>query len=183
MRKAANVLLLSLYLTGTFLMNSEAQIKKPVKWHFGATPINKEEAILTFTAFMEEGWHIYSQFIEEGGPLPTTITFEPSNDYTLIGKIKEESTPLKKFDVIFGMPIAWFEKTAVFTQRVKLNGPSATIKGKVEFMVCTDVECLLPEEKRFSLEAKVDMPDSKNSGQDIKPKEKSKTKGNNDAPC
>jgi hypothetical protein len=52
----------------------------------------------------------------------------------------------------FLMPIAWFEKKAVFTQRVELKTASASIKGKVVFMACTDKECLLPEEITFKVE-------------------------------
>lgn len=138
-----------------------AQVKAPVKWHFSAVQKSDKEAELVFTATMDEGWHIYSQFLEEGGPLPTTFTFSTSPDYERIDKVKEESTPIEKFDPTFMMPVVWFDKTALFTQRIKLKVPATTVKGKVEFMACTDYECLLPEEVVFSIEVKAEKSEKK----------------------
>ena len=128
-----------------------AQAHKPVKWDFKVASVTAEEATLVFTATLDEGWHIYSQFLQEDGPLPTTFTFTPSKDYTLAGKVKEESPAVKSYNDIFMMDIAWFEKTAVFVQKVKLHGPQVTVQGKVEFMVCTEEMCLPGEAVPFSL--------------------------------
>jgi len=168
MRKPANtfvlfLLCLSFVLSEAFV--SEAQMHQPVKWHFTAVPVSESEASLIFTATLEEGWHVYSQFIEEGGPLPTTFTFEPSNDYSLVGIVKEESTPVKSYDKTFMMEIVWFSHTAIFTQKVKLRVPAATVKGSVEFMACTDEICLLPSKVNFNLEVKPEKSEKKNSGQ------------------
>lgn len=128
------------------------QINKPVKWSFSLESSGKNEAIVVITATMNDGWHIYSRFLEEGGPSPTTFMFETSADYVLVGKMKDEGKLVEKYDSTFLMPIAWFEKKAVFTQRVKLKTASASIKGKVVFMACTDEECLLPEEITFKVD-------------------------------
>src|SRR5690554_8187119 len=43
------------------------------------------------------------------------------------------------------MVITYFEKTATFTQRIKLTGnKGTTVKGELEFMVCDDTNCLPP---------------------------------------
>ena len=131
-----------------------AQAHKPVKWEFKVASITGDEASLVFTATLDEGWHIYSQFLEEDGPLPTTFTFAPSKEYTLVGKVKEESPGVKSYNEIFMMDIVWFEKTAVFVQKIKLQGAGATVKGKVEFMVCTEEMCLPAEAVPFSLDVR-----------------------------
>ena len=70
-----------------------AQILNPVTWSWKAEPISKGEYKLIFTAKIDKGWHTYSQFIAEGGPVPTAITFENSNkDIQLIGKGFEKSS-------------------------------------------------------------------------------------------
>jgi len=132
----------------------QAQDLQPVRWQFSAVPVNDHKARLMFTASMDDGWHIYSQFLEEGGPLPTTFTFQPGDNFSLQGKVVEESTPFKTYDETFMMPIAWFDKTAVFSQEVKVRSAAAIIKGKIEFMVCNGELCLPPEEIPFSVEVK-----------------------------
>ena len=132
----------------------QAQDHKPVRWYFDAKSIGKEEAMLTFTAVLEDGWHIYSQFMEEGGPLPTTFTFAPKSEYKRVGKVKEESKAITSYNDIFMMDIIWYSNIAVFTQKVKLHAPSSTVKGKIEYMVCTDEMCLPPDVIDFSLDIK-----------------------------
>jgi len=133
---------------------ARAQMYQPVKWHFSAVAVNDQEADIIFTANVDDGWHIYVQNLKEGGPVPTTFTFDQSDSYSRIDFVKDQSTPLEKFDQTFMMPVAWFEKTAVFTQRIKLNQSSTVVKGKVMFMACSEYQCLLPEEKEFSVEVK-----------------------------
>jgi thiol:disulfide interchange protein len=132
-----------------------AQIKQPVKWYFSAIQANDQEALITFTASIENGWHIYSQYIDEGGPLPTTFNFNASDEYSLLDKVEETSDVVEKFDPNFSMPVTWFENTAVFTQRIKMNRPMSTVKGNIRFMACSDYECLTPQEKDFSVEVKM----------------------------
>jgi DsbC/DsbD-like thiol-disulfide interchange protein len=134
--------------------HAQGQQRLPVKWNFTAIPTGDKEARLVFTANLDEGWHIYSQFLEEGGPLPTTFTFTPGSNYTLKGKVKEESTPVKSYDDVFMMDIVWYKNTVVFSQEVSLRAPAATIRGRVEFMACRDDLCLPPDEIEFALEVK-----------------------------
>jgi len=130
------------------------QINQPVKWQFSARPISSTEAEIAFTANLDDGWHIYSQHLEEGGPLPTSFSFTPADDeYTRLGEVKEVSTPVKSYDNTFMMDIIWFAKTAVFTQKIKLKTATATVKGKIEFMVCTDEMCLPPDIIPFTVVA------------------------------
>jgi hypothetical protein len=156
MKTPATILSLCLAYVLLLATPSHAQLELPIKWYFMATSINEKEAVLTFTAVMEEGWHVYSQHLEKGGPLPTTFVFEPSHHYTLVGKVKEESIPSKIFDKNFQINTLWFSRTAVFTQRVRLHTHTTTIKGKVEFMVASNYQYLSPEQVTFSLGVRVD---------------------------
>jgi len=134
-----------------FATSAVAQPTEAVKWQFEVAPKSDMEVEVRITATMDEGWHIYSQLTEEGGPKPTTFTFSPSESYELIGKVKEESTPIEKLDPTFMMPVWWFDNTAVFSQRLKLHTTTAAVNVKIEFMACTDYECLLPEEVPFEI--------------------------------
>jgi thiol:disulfide interchange protein DsbD len=134
---------------------AKAQIDHtPVKWEFTSIPISAKKAKLVFTANLDEGWHIYSQFIEAGGPLPTTFTFIPDSKYSLKGKVKEEGKPVEAYDSTFEIKIVCYKNAVTFSQEVSLQAPAATIKGTIEFMICTHETCLPPKEVSFSVDVK-----------------------------
>ena len=51
-------------------LQSQAQIENPVKWSYSAQKTGKNEANVFIKADIQKGWHLYSQFIEDGGPIP-----------------------------------------------------------------------------------------------------------------
>ena len=132
-----------------------AQIYSPVKWSFSTEAINDKEAYLVITADIEQGWHIYSQFIEEGGPIPTTFTFNKSANYNLIGKPIEIPKANPVLDKTFGLMIASHENKVVFKQKIVLKNPEVKVTGSLEFMVCNDERCLPPDDLEFSVITKV----------------------------
>ena len=133
---------------------AQAQIERPVTWTFAAKPGAAGEVTLTATATIAGDWHIYSQFIEDGGPVPTSFEFAPSPGYELVGKVAESPVPVKAFEKAFNMNIAYFPKRAVFSQKIRLKAPQTTVKGTVTFMVCNDEKCLPPDDQEFSIEVK-----------------------------
>lgn len=128
-----------------------AQIQDPVKWSYSSKKISDNEAELIITAKIEKGWHLYSQYIAEGGPVKTTFTFNPSPSYKLIGKTTE-GKPHEMHDPNFDMDLKYFEDKAVFKQKIKvIDTKPFTIKGVLEFMVCDDHQCLPPEQPEFEI--------------------------------
>ena len=146
-------LLALLVLAGT--RPAQAQIEHPVTWKFASEPGSAPgESTLTFTATIEGNWHVYSQFVEAGGPEPTVFTFAPSADYELLGKVSESPAPTKTFEKAFGMEISYFAKRVVFSQRIRLKVPQATVKGSLSFMACNDEKCLPPDDVPFGISVK-----------------------------
>ncbi len=132
-----------------------AQIQNPVKWTYSVENNGKEEATLVIKASIDKGWHLYSQFIGEGGPVPTSFRFDKSSNYTLVGKVNEIPKAKPIFDEIFGMQVAWFESSATFKQKIKVSsGKDFKVNGALEFMVCDDKQCLPPDEVEFSFDIK-----------------------------
>jgi len=127
-----------------------AQIENPVTWSYGQKKISKTEAIIYLKATIEDGWHIYSQNLKPGGPIKTSFTFASSKDYVKVGKTIEPKAA-NKFEKVFNMNVGYFEKQVIFQQRVKLLKPTATIKGKLEYMVCDETKCLPPTEVEFTV--------------------------------
>jgi len=128
-----------------------AQIESHVKWAYAAKRISPTEAVVFLRATIDQGWHIYSAYQKDGGPIKTSFTFTPSKDFALTGKI-EEPTPITKFEKTFGIDVTYFENSVTFQQKIKLKTPNATVvKGQLEFMTCNDKKCLPPEDIDFSV--------------------------------
>lgn len=123
-----------------------SQILEPVKWKTAVEKISDTEYNLISTATIKSGWHLYSQDVPEDGPIPTTFMFDDANGaFKLIGNTKEGEGYVVD-DPVFQMQIKFFEKSAIFVQKVKLIGDVKTVNGFVEFMVCDDSRCLPPTE-------------------------------------
>ena len=131
-----------------------AQIVQPVKWTFTGKKLGGQEFELIFTAAIEPGWHIYGQIIPDGGPAPTSFSFTPSTNYSLVGDVTPRKPAVKVFDKIFSMDIELFEVKAEFVQRIKLNVPHDSIKGSLTYMACNDHQCIPPTEAEFSISVK-----------------------------
>jgi thiol:disulfide interchange protein len=133
--------------------DSYAQIVNPVHWTWKAEQVNGDEYKIVFTAIIDKPWHTYGMYIQEGGPVRTSFTFEKNADIELLGKMTESGPKVKEgVDDVFGVNVKLFEEKAVFEQRIKLKN-STTIKGSFEFMTCDDKSCLPPDTKKFEVVA------------------------------
>ena len=148
MKKA---LLLSAFVCCTVIL--KAQILTPVHWSYAAKRIGKNEAVVFMKATIDEGWHLYSQTVKEGGPVKTTFTFPLSKAYILVGKTAEPM-PITRYEKVFSMDVSFFEREVIFQQKVKLKTGQITVKGTVEYMTCNDRQCLPPEDLAFSVAIK-----------------------------
>lgn len=132
-----------------------SQIQNPVKWKYTVEKNGTENATLVITAKIDKGWHLYSQFVGDGGPIPTTIKFKSSNEYTLVGKTEESPKPHTVYEELFGMKVPFFEGNATFKQKIKVtSAKDFKVNGTLEFMVCDDKQCLPPEEMEISFDVK-----------------------------
>ena len=127
-----------------------AQILEPVKWEYETNKISDSEYELIFIATMDENWALYSQFVEEGGPLPTEFSFEDAEGYELIdGVIESDENKVTKNDPIFEMVVSKFFDKATFTQKIKVTGTNFKITGAIDFMTCDDERCINPPSAPF----------------------------------
>ncbi|ADY54129.1 hypothetical protein Pedsa_3600 [Pseudopedobacter saltans DSM 12145] len=136
-----------------FAIGAQAQILNPVKWSYAAKKVNDKEAVVFLKATIQPGWNIYSQHVEEGGPIPTSFKFTAAKTFSLIGNVIEPN-PLSKFEKTFGMNVTYFHNSVVFQQKIKLNAKEAVVKGTLEYMACNDKQCLPPKEIDFSIAVK-----------------------------
>jgi hypothetical protein len=101
-------------------LGSFAQIVKPVHWSWKAEKIKNDEYKLVFTALIDKPWHTYGMYIQDGGPVKTSFTFDKNADVQLTGKMTETGPKMKDMvDDVFQVKVKLFEEKAVFEQIVK----------------------------------------------------------------
>jgi len=130
-----------------------SQILNPVKWEFGSEKISDTEYTLVFVAKMDTHWALYSQFVEEGGPLPTIFSFESDPNFELIGNVTEsDENKVTQHDPVFDMVVSKFYDKAVFKQRVRVKSSAFSMRGNIDFMTCDDTKCTYKPDNPFTFE-------------------------------
>ena len=127
-----------------------AQIIEPIKWSFDAVQ-NGDEVELRFIADIETNWHLYDTYLPDGGPIATTIIYNDSSKFSLVGDLLKEPEPEEHFDNTFQLNLRYFSNKAILTQKIKLNSSDpVSISGYVTFMGCDDEQCLPPNDAEFT---------------------------------
>ncbi len=142
---------LSLVLIGFSAATAMAQTS-PVTWKFTTEKgAQKGQYNIVMTATIGSGWAVYSQFIEEGGPVPTSIEFtELPAGAKLVGKAAEQGDKIEGQDAVFGMKLIKYKKSVRFVQTVT-GKEGQKVKGKITFMCCNDESCLPPKDVPFEV--------------------------------
>lgn len=140
------VLLFSLLINFTVT----AQMFNPIQWKTKVEKLSDSKYKLITEATIKEGWSLYSQEVPDGGPIPTTLTYDDNGgSIKLLGNTKEPKGNLK-FTKLFneeGMSIKSFTRIAIFEQEIKvIDSKIKKVNAFVEFIACTDEQCLPPKE-------------------------------------
>lgn len=122
--------------------------QEKVEWTYS---YDSESETITISAKIEEGWHLYSQYINENlGPVATSITFDKNKkQFKLVGKTSEP-TPITEYDSNFEGDLSFFKDYVEFTQKLKIKS-SGEVRGTITFMVCDETMCLPPVDIDFNL--------------------------------
>lgn len=131
-----------------------AQMPDPVDWSASLEKLEKGVYQLKLTADIEKNWVIYSQFLEEGGPIPTTFEVELPKGATLIDGFIEPTDKIEEMDPLFDMKVIKYKGPASFTQMIKSSVELTELSGTVEFMTCDNDRCLPPRIIDFQAELK-----------------------------
>jgi thiol:disulfide interchange protein len=128
-----------------------SQILNPVKWEFGSEKISDTEYNLVFVAKIDAYWALYSQFVEEGGPLPTIFSFESGPNFDLIENVTEsESNKVTQHDPVFDMVVSKYYDKAIFKQRISVKSTEFNVDGNIDFMTCDDTKCTYLPDNPFT---------------------------------
>ncbi len=129
-----------------------AQSTNPVSWKCSVKMTSKTEGVITMTATMQDGWHIYNTTLVEGGSYKkTTINLDESTGIKLLGAPKASAKAVTEDDADFGLISYWGGKVT-FTQKFKVTeAGKAHVKGKINYMSCNDQTCMPPKNEVIDL--------------------------------
>ena len=125
----------------------------PVLWSQEVRDLGNEEYELILQGQIYEGWHVYSQFTDENGSLPSEFTYSGSGvDYELIG-ITSESETETAYSEIFEVDETFFKKEAIFSQKIRRLDPQINrVSVELFYQVCKEVCIPVEEVFEFSLD-------------------------------
>ncbi|MFT6922013.1 MAG: hypothetical protein ACJA1C_001011 [Crocinitomicaceae bacterium] len=134
----------------SILLSAVAFGQEKITWSFS---FDQELSAITIDADIEEGWHLYSQVLNnEFGPIPTKFEYVTNESYKLVGGTVEPQ-PIKEYDENFEGDMSFFKDNVSFVQKVE-NTNASSIEGVVTFMVCNDEMCMPPVDLEFSITIK-----------------------------
>lgn len=119
--------------------------------------VDGSEAVLTFTASIESGWHLYSTDLPEGGPTSATLNIDAIKGAELVGKLTPAAGVIEMYDPMFEMQVKYFENVAVFTQKIKITASEYSVEGYLQYGACNDQNCLPPTNYDFTITGKADI--------------------------
>ena len=148
MKKLSVVLTLVMLLIGSVFAQ-----ETPVTWDFKTVKVNDSIAELQFHASIQENWHLYSQYHNNGMEMPIEFSFTADKNYKRIGKVTEPK-PIVHYDPMFNDTSKYFVNSVTFKQKVKiLQNEPFTIKGRLSGQSCIDGRCVALD-KKFSFDIK-----------------------------
>ncbi len=121
----------------------------PVKWDVQMQKKSADTYELTYTAIIDKGWKVYSQFTSDDGPYPTLITYETEGAEQK-GKGTETGARKEGYDKLFETDVIAFypDQPFVIKHQVKTTAPK--LKGYLTYMTCDKEKCLPPSDVEFA---------------------------------
>lgn len=175
--KRQKTIFLTVLLTVFAVLTMQAQPASPVKVKYELTSVTEKGATLQFRATIDAGWHMYSTQVVEYGPTPCTFTAETLKGCRLDGPLGAVGQPVKKFEDMFGAEVYYFEKSAVFEQKVLFDGGPYTLEGFLQYGACNDQMCTPPTSVEVKMTGEASAPQSEKEG--VKEEEKAEVNEEN----
>jgi thiol:disulfide interchange protein len=121
------------------------QLTNPVSWSFDHKQVSDNTYELYFDANINDGWHLYSDKITEGGPIATSVQFENKSDVKVIKGFAPTREATKVFDPTFNMDLEYFSDEVRFMMKIEADpGIVGELSGSIEYMSCDDESCTPP---------------------------------------
>ena len=134
--------LFSIILILAMCLPLQAQMLTPVKWTKSVKMTDANNGVITFTATIDKGWHMYSNDTPEGGPIPLSIKWDKKEGVKLVGGLTHSKPPTTIDDEMFEMKVRQWEGTVTLSQKFTTTDSKYKIEGEVSYQACSDQGCL-----------------------------------------
>ena len=121
-----------------------AQIIEPVKWNITEHKTSDTTLEIRYNATIDEGWHLYSNILPDGGPLATEVTYSTLEGAELVGDLVSDREAIEEYSNVFSMVLNNFIEEVTFVQKIKLLSPQYKIEGDIRYMACDNGTCIPP---------------------------------------
>lgn len=126
-----------------------AQIFDPVKWKSAIKMTDATNGVVTFTATVDAGWHVYGTQLPAGGPEPTSVQWN-NQGVKLVGGLTPSKAAHKQHDETFDMDLSWWTGSVTLSQKFTVTAKEYKIEGSIRYMACDDENCTPPKSESFS---------------------------------
>lgn len=126
-----------------------AQIFDPVKWKSAIKMTDATNGVVTFTATVDAGWHVYGTQLPAGGPEPTSVHWN-NQGVKLVGGLTPSKAAHKQHDETFDMDLSWWTSSVTLSQKFTVTAKEYKIEGSIRYMACDDENCTPPKSESFS---------------------------------
>lgn len=126
-----------------------AQIFDPVKWKSAIKMTDATNGVVTFTATVDAGWHVYGTQLPAGGPEPTSVHWN-NQGVKLVGGLTPSKAAHKQHDETFDMDLSWWTGSVTLSQKFAVTAKEYKIEGSIRYMACDDENCTPPKSESFS---------------------------------
>ena len=161
MRKLLSTLFMML-----MVLAMQAQMLTPIHFTTQLKELKGGEAELIFSATIDQGWHVYSTDLGDGGPVSAAFHIVKMDGAQTIGKLQARGHEIKQYDKLFDMDLRYFEKAVTFVQRIRFTKSEYDINCYVEYGACNDEVCLPPSEIALKQKGKTTEPIGQPSSSD-----------------
>ena len=142
---------------GVLALTAQAQMADPVHFSSELKMLEGNEAEIIFKAVIDPGWHVYSTELGNDGPVEATFNTEKMTGAERVGKLKPVGKEIKKYDPLFGMELRFFEKTAVFKQKIRFTQSHYDIDCYLEYGACNEESCMPPTQVTFRKSGNIEL--------------------------
>ena len=170
MKTTKNLFLLIAFFTVSII--AQAQILTPVKWTKSVKMTDDRNGVITFTATIDNGWHMYSNDSPADGPTPLSVNWKNTKGVKLVGRLTPSKAPTTIDDEAFMMKVRQWEGKVTLTQKFTVTEDKYNIDGDLQFMSCNDQTCTPPATESFSFTGKAGTPPKENTEEEAKSDDK-----------
>jgi thiol:disulfide interchange protein len=146
----SKITILFLIITSLAYAQPGADWTDKISWSFSLKKVDDSHATIIASAKMKKGWHVFSVNHDPDKAdmtgYPTKIKFESSNNYKLIGKLKDGKKPETHKDDL-GISL-YFEGTGLFYQDIEiLTDKPFEVAFEYSFQICDENGCIFPPDQ------------------------------------